>query len=209
MAEGLINLSEGSGKKQHTYQRVVGANTVEDSIALLGIPYLATYQVSPAAGVSTATPASHLLQIMAGASLDLYVARIVVYQLAAATAAAIDLLEIVRLSTAGTGGTALTPARRSLADAAYSGDARTLPGVKGTEADFVDRATAQWTQTIATQSGGSEATKVAEWNFVDLFGKPLRIAAGTANGIAVKNPTARAGATVIPVAYIIESNQGQ
>lgn len=206
MAEGFINLTEGSGKKAHTFQRVIGANTVEDPVSLVGLPYLAAYTVTPAAGVSTATAASHLLQIMAGANLNVYLYRLALYQLAAATAAAIDLIEIVRLTTAGTGGTALTPAPRDTTDAASGATAMTLPTAKGTEGVFVDRATAQFTQTIATQAGGKEATLLVEFDFARLFGKPLRISSGVTNGIAIKNPTARAGATVIPVAYLMEAN---
>lgn len=206
MPEGFINLTEGSGKKAHTFQRTIGANTVEDTISIVGIPYLAAYNVTAAAGVSTATAASHLLQIMAGASLNVWVYRLALYQVAVATAAAIDIIEIVRLTTAGTGGTAITPAARDTSDAAAGATAMTLPTAKGTEGVFVDRATAQFTQTIATQAGGKEATLLVEFDFARIFGKPIRIAAGTANGIAIKNPTARAGATVLPVAYVMEAN---
>lgn len=207
MAEGFINLTEGSGKKAHTFQRVIGANTVEDEYVLVGEQSLASYNiVTAAAGISTATANSHLLQIMAGASLHVLVRRIRVFQLAVVTTAAIDALEIVRLTTAGTGGTAITPAPRDPADAASGATAMTLPTVKGTEGTFVDRATAQWTQTIATQAGAGLNTLVSEFSWEDLRLKGLRIAAGTANGIALKNPTARAGGTVIVVAYITELN---
>src|SRR5262245_48425855 len=104
MAESKIALTEGSGKNARTYQRVVGANTVEESYMLLGEHGTATYIASTAsAGTSTATANSHLFQLMAGASLHVYVRNIKVYQLAVATTAAIDALEVVRLTTAGTG----------------------------------------------------------------------------------------------------------
>lgn len=207
MPESFINLTEGSGKKAHTFQRVIGVNTVEDTVAILGEQYLASYNVpTAAAGTSAATAASHLLQIMAGGSLNVYVRAIRIYQLAVATVAAIDAIEIVRLTTAGTGGTAITPAPRDASDAASGATGMTLPTVKGTEGTFVDRATGQWTQTIATQSGGRQAVLVAEFVWDDLRSKSLRIPAGTTNGIAVKNPTARAAATVIIAAYITEAN---
>jgi hypothetical protein len=207
VAESFINLTEGSGKKAHTFQRVIGANTIEDEVMLIGEQYLATYNIpTAAAGISVATANSHLLQIMAGASLVVFVRQIRIYQLAAATAAAIDAIEIVRLTTAGTGGTAITPAPRDSADAASGATAMTLPTVKGTEGTFIERATAQWTQTIATQSGGKQAVLVSEFDWDDLRQKSVKIPAGTANGIAIKNPTARAAGTVIIQAVITEAN---
>ena len=207
MAESFVNMTEGSGKKAHTFQRTIGANTIEDEVVLIGEQYLATYEcTTAAAGTATTTAASHLLQIMAGASLNVYVRRIQIFQLAVATAAAIDAIEVVRLSSAGTGGTAVTPAPRDTTDSAYSGAAMTLPTGKGTETTFVDRATAQWTQTIATQTGGMFSSLVAEFDYNTLRSKSLRIPAGTANGIAIKNPTARAGATVIISATLCEAN---
>lgn len=207
MPESFIQVNEGTGKKLHSIQRTIGANTVDEEQLGIGLPFLASYVVpGPAAGISTATAASHLLQIMAGANLNVYVTLIRLYQLAAATVAAIDAIELVRLTTAGTGGTAITPAPRDTTDAAAGAAGMTLPTLKGTEGTFVDRLTAQFTQTIATQAGGKEATLLAEFDLARIFGKPLRIAAGITNGIAVKNPTARAGATIIPIAYIIEAN---
>lgn len=207
MAEAFVNLTEGSGKKAHGFDRVIGANTVLDMVSLVGEQYLASYEAATAsAGTSVATAASHVFQLMAGASLNVYIRKIWVYQLAAATAAAIDALELVRLTTAGTGGTAVTPAPRDTADAASGAAGMTLPTVKGTEGTFVSRRTAQWTQTIATQSGGKEAALVALWDFDQLRSKALRIAAGTANGVAIKNPTARATATVIVLCEFVEAN---
>lgn len=207
MAESFINLTEGSGKKAHTFQRVIGANTVEDEVMLPGEQYLATYGIATAAaGISVATANSHLLQIMAGASLNVYVREIRIFQLAAVTAAAIDAIEIVRLTTAGTGGTAITPAPRDSSDAASGATAMTLAAVKGTEGTFLERASAQWTQTIGTQSGGKQAVLVTEFDWDALRSKSIRIAAGTANGIAIKNPTARAAGTVIIQAVIVEAN---
>lgn len=207
MAEAFVNMSEGSGKKAHTDSKTIGANSVHDEYVLMGEPFLATYSVDTAsAGTSSATANSHLLQIMAGASLNVYVRRIQIFQLAVATAAAIDAIEIVRLSTAGTGGTAVTPSPRDTTDSASGAAGMTLPTVKGTEGTFVDRCTVQWIQTVGTQSGGSLATLLADLDFDRLRGKALRIPAGTANGIAIKNPTARANATVIISAEIMEAN---
>lgn len=206
MPEGFVNQTEGSGKKAHTFQRVIGANTIEDQMVLHGEQYLAEYVATPAA-VSTATAASHLCQIMAGASFTVYVRSIEIYQVAAATAAAIDEIDIFRLTTAGTGGTAVTPLPLDTTDAASGATCMTLPTVKGTEAaQPIYRVSAQFLQTIATQPGGRQANLIAFFDFDTLRGKALRIPAGAANGIAVKNITARAAGTVFVVVRLTEAN---
>lgn len=206
MPESFVNVTEGSGKKLHSFQRTIGANSVEDEVVQHGEQYLATYIATPAA-VSTAVAASHLCQIMAGASLNVYIRRIEIWQLVAATAAAIDEIDIFRLTTAGTGGTVVTPLPLDDTDAASGATCMTLPTVKGTEAAApIYRKSVQFTQTVATQSGGSDATLLGVFDFDTLRGKALRIAAGTANGIAVKNITARAAATVFVVVRFTEAN---
>jgi hypothetical protein len=206
MAESLIALTPGSGAKNaRTFNRTIAANSVEEQAMFLAEQNMPTYEVAGAA-VSTATAASHLLQIMAGASLNVYVRWIGIFQLAAATAAAIDELQLLRLTTAGTGGTVVTPAPDDSSDAAAGAAGMTLPTVKGTEGTLISRVTGQFTQTVATQSGGMRAQLLAEWDFEKLRAKALRIPSGAANGIVVKNPTARAGATVIVVARIAEAS---
>ena len=206
MAESFVNMTEGSGKKAHTFQRVIGANTVEDEVVILGEHYLAEYVATPAA-VSTATAASHLAQLMAGSSLNVYIRSIEIYQLAAVTTAAIDEIDLFRLTTAGTGGTVVTPLPLDTTDAASGATCMTLPTVKGTEAaNPIYRISAQFTQTIATQSGGKQGSLLAFWDFDTLHGKALRIAAGTANGVCIKNITARAAGTVFTVWRFTEAN---
>lgn len=205
MAESLIALTPGSGAKNaRTFSRSILGNTVEEQAFFLAEPNMAAYEVAPAA-VSAATAASHMLQIMAGGSLNVYIRGVYIYQLAAATAAAIDEFNIVRLTTAGTGGTAVTPAPLDTSDAAAGATAMTLPTVKGTEGTIVARFSVQWTQTIATQSGGYQAPLIGFVDFEKLRGKALRIPLGAANGIAVKNITARASATAFVTAVIGEA----
>ena len=78
MAESIVQVTEGSGKKLHTFNRTIGANSVEDEVVLLGENYLASYMIVAAASAATAN--SHVLQIMAGASLKVRVRRIEVQQ---------------------------------------------------------------------------------------------------------------------------------
>lgn len=205
MAESIVQVTEGSGKKLHTFNRTIGANSVEDEVMLYGEPYLATYVISTTTAASAGTAASHLLQIMAGASLNLYVRRLSVYQFAPATTAAIVTLQLFRLTTAGTGGTAFTAQPLDSTDAAAGMASMTLPTVKGTEGTIVGIKAAQFIQTVPTGGNGT-APLLVEWDFEKLRGKALRVPAGTANGVCIKNPTAVAAATVVVEAVVSEAN---
>jgi hypothetical protein len=203
MAESYIQLpADSSGKKAHTFQRTIGSNTVEDEILIQGEPYLATYWID-ATTVSTATANSHLLQIMAGASLRVYVRRITITQHVLATTAALSRIQIFRLSTAGTGGTAITPAPSDPADAASGATAMTLPTVKGTETTNVMTTTAMFLQALPATASGLQ---VLDLDFTRNRQKSLVIAAGTANGIAVKLLLAIAAGGVTINAEIAEAN---
>jgi hypothetical protein len=204
VAESIVQVTSGSGPKLHTFQRTIGANNVEDEVVLFGENYLATYTVE--AAPSTATAASHLLQIMAGASLKVRIRRIEVHQLVAATTAAIMNLSILRLSTAGTGGTAVTPMPLDPSDAASGMTAMTLPTAKGTEvgANVIAGAPCYLIQTIGASTPFNNP--IAVWDFDRPRSKPLIIAAGVANGICIKNTAAHAGASVLINVWADESN---
>jgi hypothetical protein len=205
MAESFVAVTAGSGTKLHTFQRVIGANTVEDDVSIPGEPYLATYVVSTTVAISLATANSHVYQVMAGASLNLYIRRIRIYQVGLATASALIHFQLWRLTTAGTGGTAHGSAARDSTDAAAGFAGMDLPTVKGTEGAFIDAATAMLIQTVPL-GGPGQASLIAEWDFDLLRTKPPRIPAGAANGIALKNTTGAAAATVVPVFEITEAN---
>lgn len=175
MAETFVNVTEGSGKKLHAWDRIIGANTVLDEFMIPGEYPLATYTVY-ASNVSTATAASHTLQVMAGASLNLRIRRIRAVEITA-TAGTVRL-EIVRLTTAGTGGTAVTARPFDTADAAAGAAGMTLPTVKGTEGVFLG------SLVVGTYTAVG-AAYWQEWR-QSPNGKPIVIPAGTANGIALK-----------------------
>jgi hypothetical protein len=206
MAESFVNVTEGSGKKLHTWQRTIGANNVEDEYVLQGEPALASYVAIGPAGTpsSTGTANSHLLQIMAGSSLKVRIRRIEVYQAGLATTAALCTLVIQRLSTAGTGGSAGSSAPLDTTDAAAGLSTMALPTAKGTEASLVAHAVVYLMQTVGASSQLSEPCLVLD--FDTPRSKPLVIPAGTANGIAIKNLTAVAGATVYINVYADESS---
>lgn len=203
MSESFVQVNSGTGPKLHTNQRTIGANNVEDEVVVQGEQYLASYLFNPA-NVSIATAADHFLQIMAGASLNVYVRRIRVFQAVLATTAAIFTVGLLRLTTAGTGGTAVTPQALDSTDGAAGATAMVLPTVKGTEGANLGVATAMLTQTVPT-AGGS--LLLVEWDFDKMYkSKHLRIPAGTANGICLKTGSSHAGASVRWEAWITEAN---
>lgn len=189
MAETFYNATEGSGKKFHAWDYVVGANTVLQEFTNPGEYPYATYVVQ-ALAISTATATDHLLTINAGASLKLKVRHILVTQRAAAGAVAAGAIQLVRTITgAPSGGTSITPRRHDTGDGVASFTAMTLPTVKGTESDLM-HAESLWLGTGAIPT-------VPRWEWWQRPGmKPLIIAAGTTNGLALKNLTAIATATV-------------
>lgn len=185
MPESFVQVTEGSGKKLHTFQRTVGANIVEDEVVLVGESYLPGYLVGNSVAISTVTTNSHLLQLMAGASLPVRVRRIEMYQEALAGGTAIAKAELRRLTSAGTGGTVLTPEKLDPADAASGATARALPGTPGTEGSVV----AFWSGVLPTTAPTTVALvggPMLVWDFERLRSKGLIIPAGTANGIAIK-----------------------
>jgi hypothetical protein len=199
VAEAIVNVTEGSGKKLHAWDRVIGANTVLDEFTLPGEYPYASYFVS-AISVSIATANDHVLQLMAGSTLKVKIRRIRIDQIINASAVALGQFEVVRLTTAGTGGTAVTPAPLDTSDAASGATARTLTTVKGTEGAVLFRETV--TMRAAVQS---TAEDYALWE-QHPGEKPIIIPAGTANGIAIKSITAIANATVVARIEFVEQN---
>jgi hypothetical protein len=199
MAESIVQVTEGSGKKLHTWSRTIGANTVEDEAVLPAEFHLATY-VAVATAVSTATAASHYLQIMAGASLNVAIRRIRLRQRTAATTASTGAIQIFRLTTAGTGGTAVTPRPFDSADAASGATAMTLPTVKGTEGVQL------WEETTWMVAATTAFTKDNGFEWINLPNeKSIIIPAGATNGIAIKGGGIAAGQVDIDVEFVERS----
>jgi hypothetical protein len=178
MAEGFINFTEGSGKKLRTFDRTIGANLTQEQYVIQGEQSIATYSAFTEA-ISAATAASHVLQLMAGSALNVRIKRITIKQVAVATTAAACRIEIVRLTTAGTGGTAITPAKADNGDAASGATAMSLPTVKGAEGAVFAPITFGVVAAVPPNPiGGSWESKADMKNII--------IPAGTANGIALK-----------------------
>lgn len=204
MPDSLVAMSEGAGKNLHTFQRVIGLNTVEDQVVLAGHPYEAAYFIDPGALASTATANSHLIQIMAGAALNVYIHRIVGYMAVVPAATTAIEFQLKRLSTAGTGGTAGVVATIDAGDAAAGATSMVLPTVKGSEGVTLN-------DVIGVLPAAFPTSGVPPIVFdFDYRGqhhlKVPRIAPGVANGLCVKNLTGLATSTLLIVATITEAN---
>lgn len=188
MPESFVQITEGTGKKLHTNQRTVGANTVEDEVVVLGEPYLAGYTMV-ANNIAT-SGTGHVLQIMAGASLKVRI-RSITIDLSTSTAAGRLVLGLKRLTTAGTGGTAVTATPLETSDAAAGAAGMTLPSVVGSiSGDYFAMPVFQTAAANPQPSG-------QRWQWIrHSHQKPLIIPAGTSNGIAIIIVALVAGSTV-------------
>jgi len=204
MAESTILYTPGSGGKIHVFDRTIGANTVGEEVVVIGEQYLAEYTTATITPVSTATANSHVLQIMAGSSNRLRIRRIEVAQMVVATTAAFCQWAIYRLTSAGSGGTAITGQLVDPGDAAVGATTMTLPTAKGTEGALLWSGASVMTQTLTATPAAINPILVID--FDSMRRKPIHVAAGTSNGIALKNITAIAAATVVVTAWWDESS---
>lgn len=193
MAESLVQVTEGTGKKLHTNSYTVGANTVEDEFVVPGpfpyASYVAVYE-----SVSIATANDHLACLNAGASLKVRVVRIRLEQTANVTTAATSRIQLLRTTTgAPTGGTAITPAPFDTADAASGAAARSIPGVKGTESTMLNSFAMVWRQAVSATA--AQVDDAWEWTALT-WQKAIVIPTGTTNGLVLKNVTANAAGQV-------------
>lgn len=200
MTRTYASFDEGADLKRHAVQRTDGADTVLQFYGVDAEPETATYTI-PFAGIALATANSHVCQVMAGASLRVGIKRITLWQVANATGIALMQYRLYRLSTAGTGGSAITPAPVDPADAAAGATAMTLPSSKGTEGTLLEHGR-HLIHTTATTIGLVKHV----WDFSGLRHKCLWIAAGTSNGIALKNIGSDASATVDGTIDIVETS---
>lgn len=188
MAEGYIEVSEGTGKKLHTITRSVSGNTVHDEVVQAGIPYLDGY-VARAGNISAATVDSHLLTVMGGSTRKVYITAIDIEQRGAAGAAAVSAIEVVRLTTAGTG-SSVAPQPHDSSTAASGATFQSLTSPKGTEGSAV------LTRIMPFAAAGNiNNTYSMHWRAAPGT-KGIVIPASTAAGIAIKNRSGVASATV-------------
>lgn len=193
--EAYVGVTEADtpDAKLHAVERTIGANDVRAEVMVQGEQYLPHYIVS-AGGVGTGTDNEHLVQIMAGASLSVRIRRISIRQAAIASAVGTAEFALMRLTTAGSGGSAVTPAEMDEADPAAGATFQTLPSSKGTEGTTVIRRIP--IGLVAAQPVGT--TNVWEW-VQPPGGTPIIIPAGTSNGLVLKVVEPVVGATVAVV----------
>ena len=106
---------------------------------------------------------------------------------------------VFRLTTAGTGGGTSAPPALDTTDAACGATAMTLPTGKGTEGALL------WAGGVPIFNPVTSPGVLMGVQSPPLL-KPIRIPAGTANGIAVKNITAVAGGSAALNIYFFEAN---
>lgn len=192
---GFVQITEGAGKRIAAGTYTENSQVVFDQKVLIGEPYLPTYYAQ-AQGVSVATVNDHLLQIMAGASLIVRLKWLHIEQTSNTTTVNVGQFALFRVSSAGTGGTAVTPAKANTADAAAGATAMTIPTAKGTETTELFRTVLVMRQALLAT--GAQPDDDFQWTPA-LTTEPPMIAAGTSNGIVIKNITAIAGAPTVNI----------
>jgi hypothetical protein len=167
------------------------SNIVQQQVVILGEQYLVSGRAFGFA-VSVGTANDHILELMAGSSLNVRIHRITWEQSGNATSAQVASVQVWRLSTAGTGGTSVPPVPMVPSDT-VGATAMTLPSAKGTELKQIDQFAFIYRQAIATT--GTQIDDFWEWERHPSM-EPIFIPAGTANGIALKSISGVTGATV-------------
>jgi hypothetical protein len=197
--DSRVQVNSGTGPYLATVAHTRGAYSDEFGLHHTAESYLPTYSVVTAA-VSTATANSHLLQLMGSSAGRSVLRRVRVHQMAAAGANTAAEVQILRLTTAGTGGTAITPRRMDDAgDVAAGGAAMSLPTTKGTEGDILFRGVMMLTVAATVLD-----PLILELAWSDPRSKGPTVTNSTSAGLAVKLITAVASATVIITAEYSE-----
>lgn len=181
-SESYIGVDEAVSPdaKLRSISRVIGGNTVEEEAVILGEPFLPHYTVS-SGGAGVGTDNAHTCQLMAGSSLNVRVRKIRIRQAGLASSAGTAELELIRLTTAGSGGSAVTPAPMDPGDAACGATYMGSPSTPGTEGTTIIRRIPMGME--AAQPTG----EVAVWEWAEHpYGKPIIIPAGTSNGLCLK-----------------------
>lgn len=189
MPVSSVAVTEGSGKNLHTWQRSISSVNREEQVVLLGEPADPTYTASFDA-ISIATASSHVIQLMAPVGVYVRVQKIVLWQYAAASTAAVGRIHVMRLTTAGSGGTTVDPQAFD-ADNTAGTTAQTLPSSKGTEGVLLIPFVKVFRQAIlatSTQDDGPISWQASP--------RGQSIILDPSTGLILKNIAAHASATV-------------
>lgn len=184
MAVSTVRVTEGSGPYLHTWTRSISSVDRLDQYIQHGEPVEATYSVwTGACLIGTAN--THIVTLNSGASTYTRLVHLGLY-LATGVGTALHQFQLWRTSSAPTGGTDVTPAPFDVADTA-SATSKYYNPATATATESVQLAT--FSAFVGPASLVSNATLV-EWDFDRPRAKPLIIASGTTNGIALKNVSA-------------------
>ena len=184
----------------HTNQRSIASVDREDQYTLPGQNAYPTY-TAIANGISIETSASHLLIIQADGTLYTRLLRVWITPTDDVPAAAsVANIQIVRVTTAGSSGSAVTPAPYDTADT-YAGVVQTLPSSKGTEGAVL------WQRRLVIPATVAITVPDAPFYEAHPWGKPIVFGAGTGAGICFKMVAGIASATVDIVAEFIVTPQ--
>lgn len=190
-----IQVNEGGDRNVAFVQRSKASSTVEETEVAITLPYIPTYRLTTPSPVPLSTPSSHLLQLL-GSTLNRDLLRsIEITQVGNAASAKQIELEVRRIDTAGTGGTAVTANPADTVDPATTAAGMTLPTSKGTEDELLSKKAGP---VLTAPAAGHE--RVVRFIFPETGGpttKPPTIAAGGSSGIVVKNLQSDATATVL------------
>ena len=191
--DSYIQVNEGADRSVSFVQRSKASNTVEETVVVSSLPYIPTYVVSTTTAVALATANSHVLQVL-GSTLNRTLLRsLEVTQLANAVASTRVAFQLLRVTDAGTGGTAITANQNDPVDPETTAAGMTLPSSKGTE----DELLGTWTGTVLAAAAAAGHDYVLKVVFPeDGHSKPPTIAAGATTGLVLKNITAEPSATL-------------
>lgn len=194
---------DSSGKKLHTNNRTIGANSVEDEYVIPGELPGPAYTVK-GASVAGATTGDDLIQIMAGASNPVRIRRIRVYQRVLITTANEFSWDAIRITSAGTGGTAVTPRPMNTGSAAAGATAaQGVPNATHGTAGVTLWTGRLWAIQTVGAGGSPGPGPMDEW-VQSPNSEPMTIPAGIANGIALRVSTGRAGITCDVLVEFVE-----
>jgi hypothetical protein len=152
------------------------------------------YTVSTGALAPTAAKELFVIESYAAAVVRLL--RIVIWNVGSQTTPGVRLLQLLRTTTAGSSG-AVTPAPLDAADGAYSGLCRVTP-TAGTESTVIDQI-----PIYVPSAAAAMAPIVIDFDGLRALKAPA-IPAGTANGIALKDPGATGAAGIYVTAYFTD-----
>lgn len=194
MAESTIAVTEGTaGKYLHTYSRSIASTTREDQATFPAEYPLATYTVAATMRANTAS--SHLLALQGDGTNYVRVRRITIRQANILSSASTLAIQVLRTSTAGSGGTAVSGRAFDQGDTTpYAGSVVTLPSSKGTEGD-------QLLFFRLGLSASNPLTNSVEWREDDKS-KPLIVGNSTANGLCIKNVASAATELDVEVEFV-------